>query len=116
MTDRITDRDRYTKIAEVIPEYAEWANKKIASMDKRNDARKNAEKEPTKAQLEAEALKPKVAELLGTEGVSPKAIADELGVSFQKVTPILKRLVHAGEARVEKVKGNSLYFKVEVEA
>ena len=116
MENRITDRDRYTKIAEVIPKYAEWANKKIASMDKRNEARKNAEKKPTKAQLESLALEPKVAELLGAEGVSPKAIADELGVSFQKVTPILKRLVEAGTARAEKVKGDNLYFKVEVEA
>ena len=116
MADKITDRERFTKIAEVIPEYAEWANKKIAAMDKRNEARKNAEKKPTKAQLESLALQPKVAELLTAEGVAPKAIADELGVSFQKVTPILKRLVEAGTARAEKVKGDNLYFKVEVEA
>jgi hypothetical protein len=115
MADRITDRERFTKIAEVIPEYKEWAEKKIAAMDKRNEARKNAEKKPTKAQLESLALQPKVAELLTAEGVAPKAIAEELGVAFQRVTPILKRLVEAGEARVEKVKGDNLYFKVEVE-
>lgn len=109
MENKITDRERFTKIAELIPEYAEWAEKKIAQMDARNEKRKSAEKKPTKAQLESIALEPKVVEALTADGQKAGAIATALGVSFQKVTPILTRLVEAGTAKVEKVKGDKLY-------
>ena len=115
---RITDRERYTKIAEVMPEYKEWAEKKIAAMDARNEKRKSADKKPTKAQLESLALQPEVEALLTTEGQTSKAFADALGISFQKVTPILTRLVEAGVAKTDKVKGKIVYLKataVEVE-
>lgn len=116
--NRITDRERYTKIAEAIPEYKDWAEKKIAQMDARNEKRKGAEKKPTKAQLESLALEPKVVALLTNEGQTSKAIADQLEVPFQRVTPILTRLVEAGTATVEKVKGSKVYTlatEVEVE-
>lgn len=110
---RITDRERYTKIAEVMPEYKEWAEKKIAAMDARNEKRKTADKKPTKAQLESLELQPKVAALLTDEGKTSKQFADELGTSFQKVTPILTRLVEAGVAKTDKVKGNKVYLKAD---
>lgn len=110
--EKITDRVRFEKIAEVIPEYKEWAEKKIAQMDKRNEARKNAEKKPTKAQLESKALEEPILDFLTEEGVQVKEIAKELGVATQKVTPILKRLVEAGEVvKTEGKKGVSLYAK-----
>lgn len=115
MADRITDRTRYEKIAEAIPEYKEWAEKKIAAMDKRNEKRKSAEKKPTKAQLESIALEPKVEALLTAEGQPVKTFAEALEVSFQKITPVLGRLVEAGKAKVEKVKGVNLYSLPEVE-
>jgi hypothetical protein len=116
--NRVTDRERYTRIAEVLPEYKDWAEKKIAQMDARNEKRKGAEKKPTKAQLESLALEPKVVALLTNEGQTSKAIADQLEVPFQRVTPILTRLVEAGTATVEKVKGSKVYTlatEVEVE-
>ena len=118
MATKITDRVRYERIAEVIPEYKEWAEGKIAQMDKRNERRKSAEKKPTKAQLESVALEPKVLEALTDEGQPVKAIAEKVGVAFQKVTPILTRLVEAGAVAKEKVKGVNLYslaIEVEVE-
>lgn len=105
MENKITDRERFTKIAELIPEYAEWAEKKIAQIDARDEKRK-----PTKAQLESIALEPKVVEALTADGQKAGAIATALGVSFQKVTPILTRLVEAGTAKAEwGVKGDKLY-------
>ena len=110
--EKITDRTRYEKIAEVIPEYADWAEKKIAQMDARNEKRKSADKKPTKAQIEAEALKPAIIEALTEEGVQVKVIAEALGVNPQKVTPILTKLVEAGEVVKTKGKGGvSLYAK-----
>lgn len=112
--EKITDRTRYEKIAEVIPEYAEWAKKKIAQMDKKNEARKNGEKKPTKAQLESQALEAPILDFLTTEGVQVKVIAEAFNVATQKVTPILKRLVEAGTVvKTEGKKGVSLYAKVE---
>ena len=112
MENKITDRDRFTKIAEVIPEYAEWANKKIAQMDARNEKRKSADKKPTKAQKEAAALEAPILELLTEDGVQVKTIAEALDVNTQKVTPILKRLVEAGKVvKTEGKKGVSLYAK-----
>lgn len=116
MATKITDRVRYEKIAEIIPEYAEWAQGKIAQMDKRNERRKGAEKKPTKAQLESIALEPAVLEALTDEGQPVKAIAEKVGVAFQKVTPILVRLINDGKATREKVKGVNLYsLAIEVE-
>lgn len=106
---RVTDRERYTKIAEVMPEYADWANKKIEAMDKRNEKRKSADRKPTKAQVAAQALRPLVEEALTNEPQTTKAIADQLGVNFQKITPILKALTEEGVATRDKVKGVMVY-------
>jgi len=121
MATKITNRERFTKIAEVIPEYAEWANAQIAAMDKRNERRKGAEKKPTKAQLESIALEPAVLEAVPAEGAKAKVIADAVGISVQKATPILGRLVEAGKVVKAKGKGGvMLYalpeFEVEPEA
>lgn len=115
MSTKITNRERFAKIAEVIPEYADWANAQIAAMDKRNEKRKSAEKKPTKAQLESIALEPAVLEALTEEGQPVKAIADKVGVAFQKVTPILARFLEAGKVEKEKVKGVFLYRLPEIE-
>ena len=112
---KITDRDRYKKIAETIPEYAEWANKKIEAMDKRNEKRKNA---PKKEKPEAIAFKASVLALITDKPQTSKAIADTLGVSFQKVTPVLTALVDEGKVVQVKEKSTKAYIlatEVEVE-
>lgn len=112
---KITDRDRYKKIAETIPEYAEWANKKIEAMDKRNEKRKNA---PKKEKPEAIAFKASVFALITDKPQTSKAIADTLGVSFQKVTPVLTTLVDEGKVVQVKEKSTKAYIlatEVEVE-
>lgn len=112
MATKITKRDVLNKIIEkcaddtVIVAYAE---NEIALMDKRNDKRRSAEKKPTKAQIEAEARKPLVIAELSDEGKTSGDIAKALGVSFQKVTPILKGLLADGTAKAETVKGKTLY-------
>lgn len=112
---KITDRDRYKKIAETIPEYAEWANKKIDAMDKRNEKRKNA---PKKEKPEAIAFKASVLALITDTPQTSKAIADALGVNFQKVTPVLTALVEEGKVVQVKEKSTKAYIlatEVEVE-
>lgn len=112
---KITDRDRYKKIAETIPEYADWANKKIEAMDKRNEKRKNA---PKKEKPEAIAFKASVLALITDKPQTSKAIADTLGVSFQKVTPVLTALVDEGKVVQVKEKSTKAYIlatEVEVE-
>lgn len=121
MATKITNRERFTKIAEVIPEYADWANAQIAAMDKRNEKRKGAEKKPTKAQLESIALEPAVLEAIPAEGAQAKVIAEAVGISVQKATPILGRLVEAGKVTKTKGKGGVMIyalpeFEVEPEA
>ena len=121
MATKITDRVRYERIAEAIPEFKEWAEGKIAQMDKRNERRKSAEKKPTKAQLESIALEPAVLEAIPAEGAQAKVIAEAVGISVQKATPILGRLVEAGKATKTKGKGGVMIyalpeFEVEPEA
>ena len=120
MATKITNRERFTRIAEVIPEYADWANAQIAAMDKRNEKRKGAEKKPTKAQLESIALEPAVLEAVPAEGAKVKEIAEAVGISVQKATPILGRLFEAGKVVKTNVKGVMIYslpeFEVEPEA
>jgi len=112
---KVTDRDRYKKIAETIPEYAEWANKKIESIDTRNEKRRNT---PKKEKPEAIAFKAKVLEAITNEPQTSKAIGDALGVAFQKVTPVLTALVEEGKVVRVKEKSSKAYIlatEIEVE-
>lgn len=112
MANKITKRDVLKRIIEVCAEdevIVAYATKEIASMDAKNEKRKNAEKKPTKAQLEAIERKPLVLAELGDEGKTAGDIAKALGVSFQKITPILKALVAEGVAVAETAKGKTVY-------
>lgn len=112
MATKITKRDVLNKIIAVCKDdevIVAYAKHEIALLDAKNEKRKAAPKKPTKAQLEAEALKPEVYALLDDEPKSAKDIGDALGVSFQKVTPILKALVEANQAEAVTVKGKNLY-------
>lgn len=111
--NKTTSRDLYTRIASVMANDAEvvaFCNKKIDAMDTRNEKRKNAEKKPTKAQVEALALRPSIVAVLGETGVTVKTIADAIGIeAYQKVTPILRALVEEGVVVSTKEKGKVLY-------
>lgn len=112
MATKITKRDVLNRIIEVCAKDAlivAYAKNEIALMDKRNERRKDAPKKPTKAQLEAIERKPLVIAALTENGKTAGEIGAELGVTFQKVTPILKALVKDGTATAETVKGKTLY-------
>ena len=112
MANKITKRDVLNKIIEKCADdevIVAYAKKEIASMDAKNEKRKSAEKKPTKAQIEALERKPLVVAELGEVGKTSGEIAGALGVSFQKVTPILKALVGEGVAVAEVVKGKTVY-------
>ena len=112
---RLTKRDVLNKIIAVCSEdevIVAYAKHEIELLDAKNEKRKASPKKPTKAQLEAEALKPEVYEALGEEPKTAKDIADGLGVAFQKVTPILRSLIEEGVAETVTVKGKNLYKSV----
>jgi hypothetical protein len=116
MATKLTKRDVLNKIIAVCANdeaIVAYAKHEIELIDAKNEKRKAAPKKPTKAQLEAEALKPEVISALGKDPATPKEIAAFIGgVNFQKITPILKILVEEGLAEVVVVKGKNLYKSV----
>ena len=115
MATKLTKRDVLNKIIAVCANdeaIVAYAKHEIELIDAKNEKRKAAPKKPTKAQLEAEALKPQGYAALGDEPKSAKDIGDGLGVAFQKITPILRALVVDGKAEIVVVKGKNLYKRV----
>ena len=77
-------------------------------------AKKNsAERKPTKAQVANDALRGQIVDYLGgqTEGKTAGEIADAFGVSNQKVTALMGKLLEDG-AVVREVVKRKAYFKV----
>ena len=94
-----------------------YCDNEVALLDKKNVYRKTHPAKPTKAQEAAEALKPVVLEAMKAEGQTSKNIADVIGEpSFQKITPILLKLVEAGSIRTYSEKGKTYYALPEAEA
>ena len=78
-----------------------------AQLVKRGSAKKGL----TKTQKENEVLKDKVAEILANGGMTATELANELGISCQKVSASLKQMVEA--ERVAKVKeGKAIRFEL----
>jgi len=78
-----------------------------AQLVKRGSAKKGL----TKTQKENEVLKDKVAEILANGGMTATELANELGISCQKVSALLKQMVEA--ERVAKVKeGKAIRFEL----
>ena len=112
MANKLTKRDYLNKIIEKCADdegIVAYAKHEIELLDAKNEKRKASPKKPTKAQLEAEALKPQVYAVLGDEPKTAKEIGEAVGVSFQKVTPILITFVNEGKAENVTVKGKNLY-------
>ena len=61
------------------------------------EKRSSATRKPTKAQIENEAVKGRILEMMTAEGVQCKAIAEALGITGQKCSALLTQLVKAGE-------------------
>lgn len=67
---------------------------------------------PTKRQVENEALKGRIAEVLGDEGMTVteilKAIGDD-GLTNQRVSALLRQMVIGGAVHKEVVKGKAMF-------
>jgi len=67
---------------------------------------------PTKRQVENEALKGRIAEILNDEGQTVTAILGELGdenLTNQRVSALLRQMVASGTAQKEMVKGKAMF-------
>lgn len=67
---------------------------------------------PTKRQVENEALKGRIAEILSDEGQTVTAILGELGdegLTNQRVSALLRQMVTSGVAHKEMVKGKAMF-------
>lgn len=97
----MTKYDAFVRAAEKFEEGAEEREilLKAAEQTKRKSSK------PTKAQVENEGIKAEIAEVLGAEGKTAKAIADEVGYSTNKVAALLKQLVTDGTAVKTEGKG-----------
>lgn len=99
----MTKRDFLIEAREFFAEGSEEraiADKMIAQLEKKST-------KPTKKQVENEGVKAEIAEALGAEGKTAKAIADEVGYSTAKVSALLRQLVADGVATKAEGKGKN---------
>lgn len=117
MANKMTKREVLGIIKSAMADNADvvaFCDNEVALLDKKNEYRKAHPAKPTKAQEAAFALKQPVIDFITANPQSTsKAIADALGVAFQKVTPILTGLVNDGILTSEKVKTKTVYSLVE---
>lgn len=99
----MTKYDVFVKAAEMFAEGTEEREilLKAAEQTKRKSTK------PTKKQIENEGIKAEIAEALGAEYKTAKAIADEVGYSTAKVSALLRQLVAEGVALKEEAKGKN---------
>lgn len=74
--------------------------------------KRSTSSKPTKRQVENEALKGRIAEVLGDEGMTVTAILGELnedGLTNQRVSALLRQMVTSGTAHKEIVKGKAMF-------
>lgn len=89
-----------------------YCDNEIAALDKKNEYRK-AHPVKTKSQKEAETLIPTIVAILDTTPKSPTIIANEAGISVQRATAFLTKLVAENKAIKVVEKGKSFYTAVE---
>lgn len=95
----MTKKEMFGEIVAVATEVGredivEFANKEIELLNKRNSKDSKAAKEKAEAR---EALKAQVLEVVTDTPVRTMDIASALGISPQKVTPVLRALVEDGK-------------------
>ena len=74
--------------------------------------KRSASSKPTKRQVENEALKGRIAEILGDEGMTVTEILnglDEDGLTNQRVSALMRQMVADGKAIKEMVKGKAMF-------
>ena len=117
MANKMTKREVLGIIKEAMADneaVVAYCDNEITLLDKKNEYRKNRPAKPTKAQLEAEALKPSVLAAVTAEPQTSGEIAKVVGVPFQRVTHILGKLCDDGLVTYKAVKGKGVYaLKVE---
>ena len=75
--------------------------------------KRSTSSKPTKRQVENEALKGRIAEILSDEGQTVTAILGELNdenLTNQRVSALLRQMVASGTARKEMVKGKAMFY------
>ena len=86
---------------------------KLQALKAQIEKKNSADRKPTKTQVANDALRGQIVDLLGS-GVEPMTageIADKFGVSNQKVTALMSKLLEDG-AVVREVIKRKAYFKV----
>lgn len=93
----MTKREFYTAIVngEMNDELRQFASAQIARMNEANEKHRN---EPTKKQIENEAIKAKILKCLNDEPKTASTIALEIEISVQKASALLKQLVNEEKA------------------
>jgi len=112
--DALTTIEQYFQTADISefpPKLADAINRMAelkASIEKRNSKKADAPKKPTKTQQENAALAVKVKDFLYEKGeaMACKTIADEFGVTPQKMSAILKLIPSISK---ESVKGVTMF-------
>lgn len=99
----MTKREFYGFVAEgtVNEEVMAKANELIEKMDAENEKRKNR---VSKKALENEPIKDAICEVLTDEPKTATVIGEELSISTQKASALLRQLVEAGKANKTDVK------------
>ena len=99
----MTKRDFYVSVANgtVNEEVMAKANELIEKMDVENEKRKNR---VSKKALENEPVKEAICGVLGNEPKTATVIGEEVGISTQKASALLRQLVNDGKAEKTDVK------------
>lgn len=109
----MTKKENFNAIINILNEmgnheFDEFINHEIALLGRK----RTASSKPTKRQLENEALKGRIAEVLTDEGMTVTGILHELdeeGLTNQKVSALLRQMVASGTANKEMVKGKAMF-------
>ena len=91
-----------------INDYNEFLDHEVELLSRK----RSASSKPTKRQVENEALKARIAEVLNDEGMTVTAILGELGedgLTNQRVSALLRQMVAGGVASKEVVKGKAMF-------
>lgn len=100
-----TKREFFKGIVEgatITAEQAAFAAKEIAALDKRNEKRKAT---PSKAAIANEPIKADIVKLLTEKGVGvASSVAEDLGITTQKASALLRQLTEEGVLVADEVK------------
>ena len=109
--EKITNKEMFNEVIELAKsngrqDIVEWANGRIAQLDK-----KTANRKPAAEKKENIELANAIVDVLGgaTEKMSTTEIGSAVGISTSKATSLLKGLVSTGKVTREVVKGKPMF-------